>query len=338
MFMMKINHILKLWETLEEEKSVGLVKRLYSSDVPFHIYATFQYPEKYYGVAFTFGNDTHIDISSFANLREIKVMLLADTTFANSHLLIVQLMHPDSHDIFAALCENLIQSAMQLNTEQKVISTVINQLERWKILFEKGISTSLTPSEQQGLYGELHFLQKYLTKSNANLQNVLHTWVGVDKALRDFHSGSCAVEVKTTSTNNPQKVTINGEKQLDETHLENLFLLHLSLEISNGNGQTLCQKIAAIREVLENDIPALSLFNAKLFEAGYFDKHEPFYQDKFYKIRSENFYRIENEFPRIKENELRSGVCDVKYSIILAMCDKYSVTEDQIFEKLKSYE
>ena len=303
--------------------------------MPFHIYGTFQYPERYYGVAFTFSNDIRIDISSFADLRDLKVMLINDTTFVNSHLLIVELLHPSSRDIFASLCENLIQSVIRLNTEQKIIRTIVNQLEKWKTLFEKNSSTGLTPAEQQGLYGELHFLQKFLSKQDINPCDVLHTWVGVDKALRDFQDNNWAVEVKTTSTNNPQKVTINGERQLDDTLLENLFLYHLSVEVSNGNGQTLCQKIAIIREMLESDIPAASIFNAKLFEAGYLDKHEPFYQDRFYQIRNENYYKIENDFPRIKENELRGGVSDVKYSIILAMCDEYLVPENQIFNTVK---
>jgi len=334
--MTNTNHILELWETLEEEKSVGLVKRLYSSDVPFHIYGTFQYPERYYGVAFTFSKDIRIDISSFDNLRELNVMLLTDTTFVNSRLLIIQLLYPNSRDIFASLCENLIQSVIKLNTEQKIIRTVVNQLEKWKTLFEKNNSTGMTPSEQQGLFGELYFLQKFLTKPDAVLCDVLHTWVGIDKALRDFQGSSWAVEAKTTSTNNPQKVSINGERQLDETLLEKLFLFHLSVEVSNGNGQTLCQKIVAIREMLENDTPALSLFNAKLFEAGYLDKHEPFYQDRFYQVRNENYYKIENEFPRIKENELRGGVSDVKYSIILAMCDEFLISENQLFSIIKA--
>lgn len=329
------NHIAEIWETLEEEKSVGLVKRLYSSDVPFHIYGTFQYPERYYGVAFTFSNDIRIDVSSFINLRELKVMLMNDTTFVNSRLLIIELLHPNSRDIFASLCENLIQSVICLNTEQKIIRTVINQLEKWKTLFEKNNSTGLTPAEQQGLYGELHFLQKILSKLDTNPCDALRTWVGVDKAMRDFQGSNWAVEVKTTSTNNPQKVTINGERQLDETLLENLFLYHSSVEVSNGNGQTLCQKIDVIREILEIDIPALSLFNTKLFEAGYLDKHEPFYQDRFYQIRNENYYKIENDFPRIKENELRGGVSDVKYAIILAMCDECLISENQIFNTLK---
>jgi hypothetical protein len=335
MFMTNNNHILELWEVLEEEKSVGLVKRLYSSDVPFHIYGTFQYPERYYGVAFTFSNDIRIDISTFDNLRELKVMLLADSTFVSSRLLIIQLLHPNSRDIFATLCENLIQSVIKLNTEQKISRTVVNQLEKWKTLFEKNNSTGLTPAEQQGLFGELHFLQKFLSKPDTNPCDVLHSWVGVDKALRDFQGSSWAVEVKTTSTNNPQKVTINGERQLDETHLENLFLFHFSVEVSNGNGLALCQKVAAIREMLDNDAPALSLFNTKLFEAGYLDKHEPYYQERFYQARNENYYKVETDFPRIKENELRGGVSDVKYSIILAMCDEYLVSENQMFNTMK---
>jgi hypothetical protein len=328
------NHIAEIWEALEEEKNVGLVKRLYSSDVPFHIYGTFQYPERYYGVAFTFSNDIRIDVSSFDNLRELRVILLADTTFANSRLLIIQLLHPDNRDIFASLCENLIQSVIKLNTEQKVIRTVINQLEKWKTLFDKNNSTGLTPAEQQGLYGELHFLHKFLSKPEINPCDVLHTWVGVDKALRDFQGGGWAVEVKTSSTNNPQKIIVNGERQLDETLLEDLFLFHLSVEVSNGNGLTLCKKVEAVREILANDIPALNIFNTKLLEAGYFDNHESFYQDRFYQIRNENYYKIKNDFPRIRENELRNGVSDVKYSIILAMCDEYLITENQIFNTI----
>ena len=333
--MMINNHIFELWETLEEEKTDGLVKRLYSSDVRFHIWGTFQYPERYYGVAFTFRKDIRIDIASFDNLRELKVMLLPDTTFANSRLLTIQLLCPDHRDIFATLCENLIQSVIKLNTEQKMSRTVVNQLEKWKTLFEKNSSAGLTHSEQQGLYGSYIFT-KVLNKPDINPFDVLNTWVGVEKALRDFQDNGWAVEVKTTSHNNPQKVTINGERQLDETLLKNLFLYHVSVEVSNGNGQTLCEKVSEIREMLNNDTPALSLFNTKLFEAGYAEKYELFYQDRFYKIRNENYYKIENNFPRIKENELRSGVSDVKYAIILTMCDEYLATENQLFNTIKS--
>lgn len=330
------NHIAELWKQLEEEKALGLVKLLYSSKLSFHIYATFQYPESYFGIAFNLSNNIKVDISNFENLKDLKVLLIDDSSFVNSSLLIIELLHPANKDIFAALCENLIQSVIQLKSEKDVIRTVINQLNKWKTLFDKSHSVILTSEEQQGLFGELIFLNKCLLQQNANPINVLNTWVGVDAALRDFQGSTWAVEVKTTSTNNPQKVTINGERQLDETLLSNLFLFHCSVEISNGNGETLNQKIQNTRTLLANNIAALDLFNSKLFEVGYYDNHANNYESRFYKIRSENYYRITDDFPRIKENELRNGVSGVKYNIILAMCGEYLVTEYQLLNTIQN--
>lgn len=330
------NLIAELWQQLEGEETLGLVKRLYSSEIDFRIYATFQYPEVYYGVAFNFSNNIKIDISNFDNLRDLKVLLLDDTSFINTKLLIIELLHLTSKDVFATLCENLIQSVIQIKSEQKIIRTVINQLNKWKTLFDKGSSDGLSTEQQQGLFGELVFLQKCLLQQDANPLNVLKSWVGVDAALRDFQYSNWAVEVKTTATNNPQRVTINGERQLDETLLENLFLFHCSVEVSNGNGETLNQKIASIRSFLDSNIPALNLFNSKLFEVGYFDDHANKYENRFYKIRSENCYKITDNFPRIKENELRSGVSGVKYDIILAMCDEYLITENQLLNTIQN--
>jgi len=332
--MKTIKHLLDIWDKLESEKTIGLSKRLYSSEIPFHIYGTYLYPDNYYGLAFSFNKDIHIDISSFHNLCELKVLLLSDSTFPESNILVIELIDSNNRDIFSTLCENLILTIISLSSEQKVIRTVVNQLEKWKALFEKSNTTGLSPIEQVGLYGELHFLHKLLSKPNSISIEVLHSWVGVDKALRDFQGKDWVIEVKTTSSNNPQKIIVNNERQLDETLCENLYVFHLSVEISTRKGQTLNEKIKTIREVLVTDLPSLSIFNTKLFETGFWDKHESFYQDRYYQVRSENYYRVNNNFPRIKENELRKGVFDVKYSIILSMCDEYLISENQMFSLL----
>ena len=330
------NHMAELWQQLENEKVVGLVKRLYSSEINFHIYATFKYPESFFGIAFNFSNNIKIDISNFDNLRDLKVLLLDDTSYVNTKLLIVELLHSTSKDVFAVLCENLILSVIQLDSEQKFIRAVINQLNKWKTLFDKSASDALSNEQQQGLYGELVFLHKCLMQQDVNSLKVLNTWVGVDSALRDFQYSTWAVEVKTTATNNPQKVAINGERQLDETLLDNLFLFHCSVEVFNGNGETLNQKIEKIRLLLESNIVALNVFNLKLFEVGYFDSHANKYEKRCYKVRSENYHRITDDFPRIKENELRSGVSGVRYDIILAMCDEYLITENQLLNTIQN--
>jgi len=154
--------------------------------------------------------------------------------------------------------------------------------------------------------------------------------------LRDFQYNDWALEVKTSAGNNHQKVSISSERQLDETLLENLYLFHLSVEVSKGNGENLNNKISSIRQIFETNAIALNIFNAKLLEAGYFDKHAEIYKERCYQVRLENYFKIEKDFPRIKENEIRAGVGDVKYSVILSQCNEYLVTENTIFNTLEN--
>lgn len=330
------NHILELWKELEQSQQKGHYKRLFQSEKPFHIYVTFQHPERYYGIAFVISNSSRIDISEFENLKDLKVSLVADNSFDNSRLLAIQLLTPNYVDIFASLCENVIQSVIDIISERQRVQATINQLFKWKSLFDKVNSDGLSLTEQQGLFGELNFLQKILVKSNLQPSEALQTWVGVDRALRDFQGTNWAVEVKTTATSNPQEVKISSERQLDETLLKSLYLYHCSVETSKANGQTLCDKIEEIRTILSTDIPALSIFNTKLFEAGYSDAQANLYKDRHYKIRFEKTYRIDKDFPRIKENELRDGVGNVTYSIVLANCDNYLVPESQVISKIQN--
>ena len=79
---------------------------------------------------------------------------------------------------------------------------------------------------------------------------------------------------------------------------------------------------------------ALNLFNLKLHEAGYFDIHAAIYEKYGYSIRQENIYRISNGFPRITENSLLPGVGDVKYTIIVSDCQKFSINENELFNSL----
>lgn len=330
------SRILEIWSELEKNKKGGFYKQLYESNKPFHIYGTYDYSNRYYGIGFIIDNDFKIDIDHFSNLKELRIILISDNSFENSRFLSIQLLDAYSKDIFSALCENLIQSVIDLSSEKKRIRTVINQLEKWKSMFDRINSEGLTAAQQQGLFGELHFLEKLFSCSDVTPNDVLYTWVGVDADLRDFQGTNWAVEVKTSATNNPQSVKINGERQLDETFLDTLFLYHCSVEVSKSNGQSLPQKIAIIRKRLNNDTIALNVFNAKLFEVGYIDKQEHLYYDRCYQIRNESFYHINADFPRIKESELRKGVGDVKYSIVLQMCNEYLVSENQVLNVIKT--
>jgi hypothetical protein len=192
----------------------------------------------------------------------------------------------------------------------------------------------LKPEEQRGLFGELYFLRMFL-QANNDFLSVVSTWTGPEKQLRDFQSASWAVEVKTTHGNNHQKVHISSERQLDTTNLENLFLYHISLEQQQNSGETLNDIVDSVTDILRAETIALNKFKSKIYEVGYFDLQRNLYETIGYHIRQDVFYKVKNDFPRIEENDIRIGVGDVKYSIILSQCTPFVISETEVFDTVK---
>lgn len=330
--MTKINQI---WEELANDTSFkkGLLLRRYSSSVLPDVFVALQQPEKLLCIASSISENIEVNTTQFDNLQEIQIDLFPDPNQKGKNTLLFKLTNNQHKDIFSVLCEDLIASITLETNEKQLVKTILNRFEKWKSLFTKIISEGLLPEEQRGLFGELYFLRKFLQINN-NYQFVLNTWIGTAGEVRDFQMNNWAVEVKTTHGNNHQKVQISSERQLDTTHLDKLFLYHLSLEKVQESGETLNQIIASINTILEVDAIALNRFKSKLYEAGYFDLHFALYDSVGYFIRQDTFYLVENDFPRIQENEIRNGVGDVKYSIIVSQCENYKQLEESVFKNL----
>ena len=329
------NHILELWNMLEVSQNMGIEKRLYSSRLPFHIFATWTYDDKEYGIAFSYPDRINVDVNQFQTLKKLRVDLYDDRTLDHFKLLVIQLLEPTLKESFSWLCESLVTIIKGIDNDDDMVRTVIGHVDKWRSLFEKHASDGLSPALQQGLYGELGFLKTLLTKSTFSIPEVVEYWVGSEPALRDFQGDSWAVEVKTSAGNNPQGIIISSERQLDETLFNNLFLLHISLEKSRQNGESLPERVASIRALLENEPTALTSFNAKLVKAGYFNEDEGLYLAKKYKTRDCRFYRIEKDFPRIKEQELRDGVGEITYKIVLSACTDYRKPETEVLRAIQ---
>jgi hypothetical protein len=326
----------KIWSELENDKSLshGLLIRRYSGDIIPDIFVGIKLPEGYRCIAASLSNAKNLNLSLFTNLRDISVEIIPDDQMLGKNYLIYKLLSAEYRDIFSVLCEDLILSVAPLQSEEKILKELINRFEKWKSLFEKVTLHGLTPEEQKGLFGELYFMRKFL-KHKSEFSEIIRSWMGPEKALQDFQSGNWAVEVKTTQGNNHQKVHINSERQLDTSNLDNLILYHLSLDIMRNSGETLNQIVESIRLTISFNAVASTLFNSKLFEAGYFDKHSSYYQSKGYFIRQEIFYKVEKDFPRIEEKDICYGVGDVKYSIIVSNCQSYMMSEKDVFNNIK---
>lgn len=329
-------HIIELWSSLKSLAIIGVVKKLYDASLPIQVYATYSYPDDIVGIAVSFSKEFKIDISSLSNLSELRIRQLLDASMPGQKMLHVQLMRNENQRVFAALCEDLITTLKPLSSTKEMAQEVVNQLHRWKDLFGKIKFEGLSKEEQQGLYGELVFLRKLLNRSsNDTYVSTLQLWTGVEKTNKDFQGDNWAVEVKTTSTNNAQFITINGERQLDNSLVAHLFVYHLVLEVSKTNGESLPMIVSEIKALLSGNVPALCIFEEKLIEAKYISCHEFLYAERFYKKRSEKYYKVLADFPRIMENDLRNGVSNVVYVISIGMCDEHLVPEGVLFNTIK---
>lgn len=330
--MMKIDTI---WNELENDNSFrsGILYKRYSSAILPDVYVALKAPEKLRCIATHISSEAIADVQTWNNFRDIKVEIIPDDRDANKSWLLILLLNQQHKDVFSVLCEDLINQISSITDEKILIKDLLNRLAKWQTLFEKLGLQGLTPEAQRGLYGELYFLRKFLTISTSK-QYCISSWQVPSNTVQDFHYSNWAVEVKTTHGNNHQKIHISSERQLDDTIVPLIYLFHLSLDVRNNLGETLNQIVEEIETILKSDIAELNSFRLKLFEIGYFEIHKPLYESAGYNIRQESIYKVEGTFPRITENEIRHGVGDLKYSIIVADCLSYSRTETELYNQI----
>jgi hypothetical protein len=274
-----------------------------------------------------------VNPSVLPTLQDIQVELQPSLEEPNTNRLIIKLLSSQYKDVFSILAEDLVTSVSRINDEERLIKELLNRFGKWESLFDKARSPGLTPEEQRGLYGELYCLRKLLSTGN-DFHQIVNSWVGTERELRDFQKDGWCIEVKTTQSNNHQRILISSERQLDTKNFEYFFLFHLSLEVRHDSGETLNEIVDSIEETLNANFNSLIRFRNKLIEGGYFRHHREMYEGTGYFIRHEAFYQVSDDFPRIEEQDIREGVGDVKYSIILSNCEQYLRTESETFNKL----
>jgi hypothetical protein len=232
-------------------------------------------------------------------------------------------------DIFTTLVQDIVDYLASVTDGRAAISAFITRLKRWQTFLEKHNSEGLSEIAQQGLYGELWFLRQ-LVLPHLELLKGLRCWTGPKGTQQDFQFSRCAVEVKTTSAKQHQKLGIASERQLDDTGAGAIVLLHLSLDVRQGQGETLPEIVASVRSLVAEDAIARDELENLLFEVGYLDIHIARYENIGYTIREHNYFRVGADFPKIIESDLRNGVGDVRYTISVAECKRFSIPESEV--------
>lgn len=240
---------------------------------------------------------------------------------------------PESEDyIFEIVVEDLRQAVARLQSSENGINTIIDILTKWKRFFQSEKGLVMTDELQEGLYGELIFLEKLLTSIGTSS---VANWVGGVKETHDFYFGSNAVEVKTTSRKEPYSVQISSEYQLDVKDVaDRLFLYAVALRKSKQSGERLPEIVSRIRDRLIGDSSMKMRFDDMLLQYGYIDGIEELYVTGFH-IRDTYVYEVKGEFPQIIRTMLRPGVSKVTYELSLSQCTPYICSDEQLIRVLR---
>jgi Putative PD-(D/E)XK family member, (DUF4420) len=237
-------------------------------------------------------------------------------------------------DIFTALVEDVVTGVAEKITEEAGLEEFIVRLKRWQAFLRVNQPEGLDEENQRGLYGELWFLRQFVLLSLGLLRGI-KCWTGPRGTHQDFQFDRCAVEVKTAISKQHQKLVIASERQLDDTGAGTIILLHLSLDIRTGQGETLLDMVASVRLMVANDPLAKEELENRLFEVGYLDLHASRYEQTGYTVREVNYFKVEQDFPRIVEADLRNGVGDVRYTISVSECKRFSIDESDMLSRIE---
>ncbi|MDA8055327.1 MAG: PD-(D/E)XK motif protein [Thermoplasmatales archaeon] len=239
-----------------------------------------------------------------------------------------------STEVFEALTSDICNSVSQPEVRD-ILSVLISRLERWKYFFEEHGLGGLSPESQQGLFGELYFLRDYLIPALGLSQAIL-SWNITRRANHDFQVGDHAIEIKTSSAKQHLKFHVASERQLDTKGLGSLHVAVINLTVIQGGGETLPQMVADVRSKLSEYPSTLRIFEDKLIDEGYLDIHGRDYRNG-YTVTALKTYEIREGFPRILPEDLKEGVGDVTYSVVLSSCQDFRVDTEKALNFLSNF-
>jgi hypothetical protein len=318
----------EIWQELEKEpiEHEGYLKRRVDADLPLDLFLALSVPTRERMLLLLADRASVFGLRTLPSARGLDMRLVTPGEHRDAALEVV-LSDARFQDVFGVLAGDVISSVGSAPGEREAVHALVARVDRWRRFFERA-PEGLSASEQLGLFGELLFLQ--LLMSRIDPVRAVETWKGPEDADQDFICGPAAVEVKTTGTQTPQRVSVSSERQLDDHHFEFLGLFHVSVETKPGAGLSLPGLVDGIREVMRSDADASRLFAEKLIEAGYDDVHRHRYEQTGHRVRKRSLFHVTSGFPRLTASDLPDGVADVRYLLLIASCKDHAIGLDDL--------
>jgi len=237
-------------------------------------------------------------------------------------------------EIFTIFCADILEHWIPHAGASDSLKSLSQRLARWKKFFQRGAQFGLNQEDYIGLFGELSFIEAGLTAGVAGTP-LVNAWQAPLSTNQDFLFGPVAVEIKTTTSNEVDKVRITNARQLDSAGLQRLFLVRYAFDFRQGAGRTLSQLILSLRASLEVVCPdSLSVLNDRLLEAGFVEGTPNDFDDWGFTPRSFDVFNVVDGFPRLLESSLPSGVSEISYTLNLSAATPFKSAEPDFWAHL----
>jgi Putative PD-(D/E)XK family member, (DUF4420) len=243
----------------------------------------------------------------------------------------LRLADPGAGDVFSAMAADIAGRVARAPDPHGALEAWIGQIRRWQRMLRTA-RTGMSPERQRGLFAELWVLRDRLAP-NLGIVSAVAAWQGHRPVPHDFQTAGPSLEVKSTIAGQPQTVRINGERQLDATGTNGLWLIHLSLGAERAAGQTLLGMVADVRGLAATG-SAEDALEQGLLDYGYADAHAERYREPGYTVRDTHEFEMIDGFPRIIEADLPAGTGRLAYHLSIPACLQYQTDRARLDARL----
>jgi hypothetical protein len=189
-------------------------------------------------------------------------------------------------DLFTALCAEIVERIAE--KPDKAVAALRRTLADWRSLLA-GSPQRLGPAQLAGLFGELHVLRAMVALD----PGAVAFWTGHSGTAQDFHRGTTALEIKSTTVPEGRTVRIHGLGQLDSGDGERLLLVWIRLRTDRGR---------SVPELVDEILAATddeSTFLMALHSAGYNMPDRQYYENRLFEVVEQQTFEVGPGFPRI---------------------------------------
>lgn len=234
----------------------------------------------------------------------------------------LSLAHDAYSAVFSVLCADAAAVAASQVDAVSAVSAFVARLHVWQAFMARHGPDGLSEAAAVGLMGELHVLADHLAPL-LGFEQALGAWAGPRGEPNDFSLAGGYLEVKATTRQAPDSLSISSASQLDIGR-GRILLGHLRFRPASG-APTLPEMVERVRSRLVDEAPAaIPQFTALLLAAGYVDAHRDNYVLRL-EPNGLQLFEVTADFPHIAPDDLRPGVRDCSYIIDLHACASWAV-------------